>query len=151
MRRRRILVFAALTLGSAIIAGGLAALATGGHRTSSRHATTQTASSTTTSAPTGGWRPVAPATTVPEGTPVQQQYDRGFEEGFSSPGNEAMLHQGRCLGAPRPRHRRWLAGSRRERDARWLGDRVHLRPLRHRLRPPELWRARGVVGGGGGA
>ena len=92
MRRRRILVFAALTLGSAIIVGGLAALATGGHRTSSRHATTQTASSTTTSAPTGDWRPVAPATTVPEGTPVQQQYDRGFEEGFSSPGNEAMLH-----------------------------------------------------------
>jgi hypothetical protein len=102
MRRRRILVFAASTLGSAIIAGGLAALATGGHRTSSRHATTQTASSTTTSAPTGGWRPVAPVTTVPEGTPVQQQYDRGFEEGFSSPGNEAMLHKGDALALPGP-------------------------------------------------
>ncbi len=102
MRRRRILIFAALALGIAIIVGGLAVLATGVHRTAGSHATTQTVSPTTTSAPTGGWRPVAPATTVPQGTPVQQQYDRGFEEGFSSPGNEAMLHKGDALALPGP-------------------------------------------------
>jgi hypothetical protein len=39
---------------------------------------------------------------VPEGTPVQQQYDRGFEEGFSSPGNEAMLRRGDALALPGP-------------------------------------------------
>ena len=102
MRRRRILIFAALSLGVAIIVGGLAALATGVHRTTGSHATTQTASPITTSAPTGGWRPVAPATTVPEGTPVQQQYDRGFEEGFSSPANELMLHRAETLVLPGP-------------------------------------------------
>jgi hypothetical protein len=102
MRRRRILIFAALSLGVAIIVGGLADLATGVHRTTGSHATTQTASPTTTSAPTGDWRPVAPATTVPEGTPVQQQYDKGFEEGFSSPVNEAMLHKGDALALPGP-------------------------------------------------
>ena len=151
MRRRRILVFAASTLGIVIIVGGLAAVATGGHRTAGSHATTQTASSTTTSAPTGGWRPVAPATTVPEGTPVQQQYDRGFEEGFSSPGNEAMLHKGDALALPGPAIGGGWPDLAVSDDARWLGDRVHLRPLGHRLRPPELWRARGVVGRGGGA
>ena len=39
---------------------------------------------------------------MPEGTPVQQQYDRGFEEGFSSPANEAMLHRGDALALPGP-------------------------------------------------
>ena len=38
----------------------------------------------------------------PEGTPVQQQYDRGFEEGFSSPANEAMLHRAEALALPGP-------------------------------------------------
>ena len=104
MRRRRIAGVIALALGTAIIAGGLAVVVTGGHRAPSSHGIRQTASSTTTtsSIPTGGWQPVAPATTVAEGTPVQQQYDKGFEEGFSSPANEAMLHRAEALALPGP-------------------------------------------------
>jgi hypothetical protein len=33
---------------------------------------------------------------------VQQQYDRGFEEGFSSPANESMLHRADALTLPGP-------------------------------------------------
>ena len=104
MRRRRILGVIALALGTVIIAGGLAVVVTGGHRAARSHAMRQSASSTTTtpSIPTGGWQPVAPATTVAEGTPVQQQYDKGFEEGFSSPANEAMLHRAEALALPGP-------------------------------------------------
>jgi len=104
MRRRRIAGVVALALGAAVIAGGLAVVVTGGHRAVRIHATTQTASSTTTtsSIPTDGWQPVAPATTVAEGTPVQQQYDKGFEEGFSSPANVAMLHRAEALALPGP-------------------------------------------------
>ncbi len=93
-----------LALGTAIIAGGLAVVATGEHRAVRSHATRKTASSptTTSSIHTGGWQPVAPATTVAEGTPVQQQYDKGFEEGFSSPANAAMLHRAEALTLPGP-------------------------------------------------
>ena len=94
----------AFALGTAVIAGGLAVVVTGGHRAASSHGIRKTASSTTTtsSIPKGGWHPVAPATTVAEGTPVQQQYDKGFEEGFSSPANEAMLHRAEALALPGP-------------------------------------------------
>jgi hypothetical protein len=94
----------AFTIGTAVIAGGLAVVVTGGHRAARSHAIRKTASSTTTtsSIPKGGWHPIAPATTVAEGTPVQQQYDKGFEEGFSSPTNEAMLHRAAALALPGP-------------------------------------------------
>jgi len=104
MRRRRIAGVIALALGTAIIAGGLAVVVTGGHRAVRSPVIRQTASSTTTtsSIPTGGWQPVAPATTVAAGTPVQQQYDKGFEEGFSSPANVAMLRRAEALALPGP-------------------------------------------------
>jgi hypothetical protein len=104
MRRRRIAGVVALALGTAVIAGGLAVVVTGGPRAARSHATRTTASSTTTtsSIPTGGWQPVAPATTVAAGTPVQQQYDKGFEKGFLSPANEAMLHRAEALALPGP-------------------------------------------------
>ena len=79
-------------------------MATGGHRAASEpcHETDGFLRQRRPRFRTGGWRPVAPATTVPEGTPVQQQYDKGFEEGFSSPANEAMLHRAEALALPGP-------------------------------------------------
>jgi hypothetical protein len=49
-----------------------------------------------------GWQPVAPATTVPSDSPVQQQYDQGFEQGFSSAANRAQLAEIETLGLPGP-------------------------------------------------
>jgi hypothetical protein len=102
VRRRRILTITALAFAVAIIAGGLAAVTTRGHRTATDHVTRRATPSTTSSIPATGWRAVAPATTVPKGTPVQQQYDSGFEEGFSSPANEEMVHRAEALVLPGP-------------------------------------------------
>jgi hypothetical protein len=52
--------------------------------------------------PAGSWQPVAPATTVPEESPVQQQYDKGFEQGFSSASNKAMMDRAEALQLPGP-------------------------------------------------
>jgi hypothetical protein len=49
-----------------------------------------------------GWQPVAPATTVPSDSPVQQQYDQGFEQGFSSAANRAQLAEIETLSLPAP-------------------------------------------------
>jgi hypothetical protein len=49
-----------------------------------------------------GWQPVAPATTVPSDSPVQQQYDQGFEQGFSSAVNRAQLAEIETLSLPGP-------------------------------------------------
>lgn len=50
----------------------------------------------------GEWQPVAPATTVPSDSPVQQQYDQGFEQGFSSAANRAQLAEIETLRLPGP-------------------------------------------------
>jgi hypothetical protein len=48
------------------------------------------------------WQPIAPATTVPSDSPVQQQYDQGFEQGFSSAANRAQLAEIEMLSLPAP-------------------------------------------------
>jgi hypothetical protein len=103
MRPRRVVRVMASGIGVLIIAGGLAAVVTGGrHAAASSHDVDETLPSTTTSRPAGNWHPVAPATTVPQQTPVQQQYDEGFEEGFSSAGNTAMMNRAEALALPAP-------------------------------------------------
>ena len=57
---------------------------------------------TASSSQPGGWQPVAPATTVPTDSPVQQQYDQGFEQGFSSAANRAQLAEIETLSLPGP-------------------------------------------------
>jgi len=52
--------------------------------------------------PSAAWKPVAPTTTIPTDSPVQQQYDQGFERGFSSPGNERQLAEVEALTLPHP-------------------------------------------------
>lgn len=108
MRHRRILAGIGLVLGVLVIAGGVAALFTGGrHAAASNNVRNPTAPTTTppttaSSLPSGGWHAVAPATTVPQDTPVQQQYDKGFEKGFASPSNEVMMRQAERLQLPAP-------------------------------------------------
>ena len=46
--------------------------------------------------------PVAPTTTVPTETPVQQEYDQGFERGLSSPANRAQMARVAALALPPP-------------------------------------------------
>jgi hypothetical protein len=54
------------------------------------------------SLPSSGWKPVAPATTVPTDSPIQQQYDQGFEQGFSSTANQHQLAEIEALALPAP-------------------------------------------------
>jgi hypothetical protein len=56
----------------------------------------------TPSLPANGWRPVAPVTTVPGQTPVQQRYDQAFEQGFASSGNEAVMARAEAIMLPAP-------------------------------------------------
>jgi hypothetical protein len=109
MTKRRIVEGVALALGTLIIAGGLAAVLTGGHDAAAsnramRHspARSRSTSTTTASLAPNGWHSVAPATTVPQQTPLQQQYDKGFEEGFSSAANKAMIVEADALSLPDP-------------------------------------------------
>jgi hypothetical protein len=92
----------ALVLGALVIAGGLVAVATGHQAAAPGHVGREPASSTTSPPPPGGWHAVVPETTVPQETPVQQQYDEGFEEGFSSPGNAALMKRAESLTLPAP-------------------------------------------------
>lgn len=97
-------------IGSLIIVGGIAALVTGGRHaaasssqtTTTTAAATATTTTTTASSPLSGWHAVPPATTDPQSTPVQQQYDKGFERGFSSTNNEAMMAKAGSLSIPPP-------------------------------------------------
>jgi len=103
VRRHRTVAAVALVLGALVITGGLVAVATGGHQAAARGHDLRAPASSTTSLPVpGGWHPVAPETTVPHETPVQQQYDEGFEAGFSSPGNVAMMKRAEAVALPAP-------------------------------------------------
>jgi hypothetical protein len=97
VRARSALAGAGLAVGTVIIAGALVAEFAGGKEASPRPGAQVAPSTTTTTSPPTGWLPVVPATTVPPSTPVQQQYDRGFEAGFSSAGNEAMMNEAETL------------------------------------------------------
>ncbi|NNN21458.1 MAG: hypothetical protein HKL80_05585 [Acidimicrobiales bacterium] len=87
MKSKRILIFFvsvfALLIVSVLVA---ASLATSGGSSSATLTKSQTTKSTTQSHST--FEMVAPETTVPQDTPVQQQYDQGFENSFANNMNQ---------------------------------------------------------------
>jgi hypothetical protein len=101
VKRHRTTVAVAVLCGLAIVSGTLAASLGGGSRPPARH---QVAAATPVTPSLGrvGWRAVAPATTVPAQTPVQQLYDQAFEQGFGSPANEALMARAEALALPDP-------------------------------------------------
>jgi hypothetical protein len=110
-RSRVVLAAGALLVASVLIGGLIGGVGDRPHGTHQGHPTTQTGRSSTfrgapkpiaSSSPPDGWRPVAPATTVPADSPVQQQYDQGFEQGFSSAANRAQLAEIEALSLPAP-------------------------------------------------
>jgi hypothetical protein len=103
VRAGRLAVSVGLVLGALVIACGLAVVLSGrGHPATGHLAGEGSFTSTTLSGPVSGWRPVAPATIRPGNTPVQEQYDDGFETGFSSAANRAMIARADSLELPSP-------------------------------------------------
>lgn len=104
-RSRKLVIAAAIVLGLLIVAGGLTTVLTGGeHGRSARHQFV--------AAPPGGpfppstsaegQSPIPPATTIPAETPVQQQYDQQFAQGYSSAASKAMIARADALRLPIP-------------------------------------------------
>lgn len=101
MTGRRVLLAAAAGLGALLaVVGLLTALGP----TSPNHAAPSKArtASTTSTAVVGALRALAPATTVPAETPVQQSYDDAFAQGFATPANRASMALADALALPRP-------------------------------------------------
>lgn len=105
-RSRKLLIAAATVLALLIVAGGVTAILTargGGHSRSTRRALLRAPSGAPTRpGPSGHLQAVTPATTVPAQSPVQQQYDRGFVQGYSSPSSKAMIANADTLHLPSP-------------------------------------------------
>jgi hypothetical protein len=110
--RSRLALAAGAVLATSIVIGGIiAGVGERPHSTRQGHAAAQKGGppasvgapgrAASSSLP-GGWQPVAPATTVPSDSPVQQQYDQGFEQGFSSAANRAQLAEIESLSLPAP-------------------------------------------------
>jgi hypothetical protein len=104
VRPGRLLLGGGAALGVLVVVGGL--VSAFGRPVTTAHAVTSKApapaSTTTTTPPPGGWRAVAPATTVPQTTPVQEQYDEGFAQGFSSSAERAIMARAEAVVLPRP-------------------------------------------------
>lgn len=107
--RSRVVLATVAVLAPAVLIGGILAGAGEGHRSTSHGralAHRSFSSKSSVAAPSsllqGGWQPVAPATTVPSDSPVQQQYDQGFEQGFSTASNRAQLAEIETLKLPAP-------------------------------------------------
>lgn len=105
-RSRRILVGAAVAF-TVLLVAGVVGLAFGGNG-ARQHASTGTATPRSQNASPGpslvgsGLHPVAPATTIPAQTPVQQQYDQRFAQGYASTTSRAMLAKAEALHVPDP-------------------------------------------------
>jgi hypothetical protein len=103
VRARKVLIGAAAGIGALLIVGGvLAAVAGGPHGATAKsmaQSTMHPKSPTISSTRVAG---VVPETTVPADTPVQQQYDAGFEQGLALPGNQAMMARAEALELPAP-------------------------------------------------
>jgi len=110
--RSRVVLAAGALLATSIVIGGIIA-GVGDRPRSTRHghpaaqkggppASPEAPAPAPSSSLPGGWQPVAPATTVPSDSPVQQQYDQGFEQGFSSAANRAQLAEIQTLSLPAP-------------------------------------------------
>lgn len=98
-RTRRIVVGVGVALALLVIAGALA-IAMAGNKTRPR--TPASPAPRSSSLPAGRWHPVPPATTIPQQTPVQMEYDHGFEHGFSSPKNQRVVALAEALRLPAP-------------------------------------------------
>jgi hypothetical protein len=110
-RSRVVVAAGALLATSILIAGIVAGVGNRPHSTRQRHSAAHSSGSSSSpvapkpsasSSLPSGWQPVAPATTVPSDSPVQQQYDQGFEQGFSSASNRAQLVEIETLSLPAP-------------------------------------------------
>lgn len=106
MRRPRLATVGLALLGLLLITGGVvAALGAGPGRQASGAPSVRQAAGTADGhepgAP-GEWQVVAPATTIPADTPVQQHYDQGFARGFASGTNQASLAAVEELHLPAP-------------------------------------------------
>lgn len=106
MRRRRLASAVVAVLGLLLVTGGvLAALSTSPtHRAGGAIRTMGPPAEATRSEPPtpAGWQVVAPTTTIPADTPVQQHYDQGFAQGFASAVNRASLAAVEVLHTPAP-------------------------------------------------
>lgn len=102
MTGRHVLLAAAAGFGALLaFVGLLAALGP----TSPNHAApskARTASTTTSTAVVGALRALAPATTVPAETPLQQSYDDALAQGFAAPANRTSMALADALALPRP-------------------------------------------------
>lgn len=85
-----------------VVAGVTVAVATSGHARTDRSQPLSAPTTTSESVSVGAAVTVAPATTVPAASPVQQQYDKSFEAGYSSPSSKAMLADADTVTLPRP-------------------------------------------------
>jgi hypothetical protein len=109
-RSRVALALGALLATSILIGGIISGVGNRPHSTRQGQPAAQKVGPTSTGAPKqtpssslpGGWQPVNPATTLPSDSPVQQQYDQGFEQGFSSAANRAQLAEIETLSLPTP-------------------------------------------------
>ncbi len=106
MRRRRLATAGLAVLGLLLVSGGvIAALGTGpGHPASGAPSAPHPAGMAAGHEPVAqtGWEVVAPTTTIPTDTPVQQHYDQGFAQGFASGANQASLAAVEALHLPAP-------------------------------------------------
>ena len=107
--RRRLVAAAAALFAATVVAAGLVVIVTSSRgdvqptrpgRTGAA-AASHPPSARAASGP-GQVAAVSPETTIPEDTPVQQYYDQGFQQGFASPGNQALLAHLQALDLPRP-------------------------------------------------
>ncbi len=95
--------WAALASVLLVAAGSLVALAVGAsHRGTGGPRPGHPRTGAVTSRPPGGWHALPPATTVPPATPVQQRYDQGLRDSFSSSANRAQMARVAALQLPSP-------------------------------------------------
>ena len=97
------LVLAALLSALLVVVAGLVALAvSGGHSSTNGQRSVHSRTRTTPLFAPSGWHPVSPTTVVLPATPVQQRYDQGFREGFSSAANRGQMARVAALQLPPP-------------------------------------------------
>lgn len=104
-RSPKLLAVLGVAFAALVVAGGMAVIlaAGGGHARPGRSQPLRaTAAPASGSVGPGSPGTLAPATTVPAPSPVQQQYDQGFERGYSSPSAKAMLASADTLPLPAP-------------------------------------------------
>ena len=103
--RTHVLAGAAVVSGVAITALLVVSLGSGASSSKQETATTIHSSTPNKSVPASRvdpWNPVSPSTTVPTLTAIQQQYDQGFQRGFTSAANRQTIAATESLVLPSP-------------------------------------------------